>query len=166
MEATRFPTLTLHLLEVYPPAGAVSPVAPPDGHRALADRQPAVLLIALLDRDVVFFGGKGGVGKTTCSSAFALAASRQRQRVLLVSTDPAHSTSDIFEQKIGGKVRELQPGLSALEIDSEAEATRYINDVKRDIQRMFSPAIIQQAHRQIELAAASPACWKWRCSIA
>ena len=138
------------------PAGAVSPVAPPDGHRALADRQPAVLLSGLLNRHVVFFGGKGGVGKTTCSSAFALAASRQRQRVLLVSTDPAHSTSDIFEQKIGGKVRELQPGLSALEIDSEAEATRYINDVKRDIQRMFSPAIIQQAHRQIELAAASP----------
>jgi len=115
-----------------------------------------VLLSGLLNRHVVFFGGKGGVGKTTCSSAFALAASRQRQRVLLVSTDPAHSTSDIFEQKIGGKVRELQPGLSALEIDSEAEATRYINDVKRDIQRMFSPAIIQQAHRQIEMAAASP----------
>ncbi len=41
-------------------------------------------------------------------------------------------------------------------LDSEAEATRYINDVKRDIQRMFSPAIIQQAHRQIEMAAASP----------
>ena len=58
-------------------------------------------MISLLDRQVVFFGGKGGVGKTTCSSAFALAASRRGRRVLLVSTDPAHSTSDIFERPIG-----------------------------------------------------------------
>src|SRR2546426_240889 len=58
-------------------------------------------VISLLERQVVFFGGKGGVGKTTCSSAFALAASRRGRRVLLVSTDPAHSTADIFEREIG-----------------------------------------------------------------
>jgi arsenite-transporting ATPase len=50
----------------------------------------------LFDRKILFFGGKGGVGKTTCASAVALAASRQGRRVLLVSTDPAHSTSDMF----------------------------------------------------------------------
>jgi arsenite/tail-anchored protein-transporting ATPase len=110
----------------------------------------------LLDRSVVFFGGKGGVGKTTCSSAFALAASRAGKRVLLVSTDPAHSTSDIFERRIGSSERELQPRLSAIEIDSAEESSRYVNDVKRDIAKMFSPAVIRQAHRQIELAAASP----------
>ena len=55
----------------------------------------------LLDKKVLFFGGKGGVGKTTCASATALAASRSGKRVLLVSTDPAHSTSDIFERCIG-----------------------------------------------------------------
>lgn len=114
-----------------------------------------MLLNALLDRQVVFFGGKGGVGKTTCSSAFALAASRDR-RVLLVSTDPAHSTSDIFEQRIGPSERQLLPGLSGLEIDGAAEASRYIAGVKRDIERMFSPGVIRQAHRQIEMAAASP----------
>ena len=43
-----------------------------------------------------------------------------------------------------------------LEIDSEGEAGRYIADVKRDIERMFSPSVIRQAHRQIELAATSP----------
>jgi arsenite-transporting ATPase len=115
-----------------------------------------VLLTDLFDQQVVFFGGKGGVGKTTCSSAFALAASRQDKRVLLVSTDPAHSTSDIFEMPIGSSERELLPGLSALEIDGEAEAARYVSDVKQDIQRMFSPGVIKQAHRQIEMAAASP----------
>ena len=55
-------------------------------------------LAGLLDREVLFFGGKGGVGKTTSAAAMALAASRAGRKVLLVSTDPAHSTSDIFER--------------------------------------------------------------------
>jgi arsenite-transporting ATPase len=110
----------------------------------------------LLTQEVVFFGGKGGVGKTTCSAAFALAASRRGRRVLLVSTDPAHSTADIFEQRISSSEREILPRLTAVEIDAEQEARRYIADVKRDIERMFSPSVIRQAHRQIDLAAASP----------
>lgn len=115
-----------------------------------------MLLERLFDRQVVFFGGKGGVGKTTCSAAFALGASRAGRRTLLVSTDPAHSTSDIFERPIGSTERELLPKLSALEIDADAEAARYISGVKKDIERMFSPGVVRQAHRQIELAAASP----------
>ena len=112
--------------------------------------------MSLLDRQVVFFGGKGGVGKTTCSAAFALAASRRNKRVLLVSTDPAHSTSDIFERHIGGSECELLPNLSAIEIDADRESARYVRDVKRDIERMFSPGVVRQAHRQIDMAAASP----------
>ena len=115
-----------------------------------------MLLNSLIDQQVVFFGGKGGVGKTTCSAAFALAASRKGQRILLVSTDPAHSTADIFQAPIGPVERELQPRLTALEIDAAGEASRYIGDVKRDIERMFSPGVIREAHRQIEMAAASP----------
>ena len=115
-----------------------------------------MLLNSLIDQQVVFFGGKGGVGKTTCSAAFALAASRRGQRILLVSTDPAHSTADIFQAPIGPVERELQPRLTALEIDAAGEASRYISDVKRDIERMFSPGVIREAHRQIEMAAASP----------
>ena len=117
---------------------------------------PRDVMISLLDRQVVFFGGKGGVGKTTCSSAFALAASRRGQRVLLVSTDPAHSTSDIFERKIGHDEREIEPRLWAIEIDARRESTRYVDEVKRDIERMFAPAVIRQAYRQIDMAAASP----------
>ncbi len=115
-----------------------------------------MLLTPLLDQQVVFFGGKGGVGKTTCSAAFALAASRRGLRVLIVSTDPAHSTADIFEAPIGDSEREIQPRLTALEIDGPGEASRYIAAVKRDIERMFSPNVMRQAHKQIEMAAASP----------
>jgi arsenite/tail-anchored protein-transporting ATPase len=114
------------------------------------------VLLKLFDRRVVFFGGKGGVGKTTCSSAFALAASERGRRVLLVSTDPAHSTADIFEQPIGAEPRRLTSSLSALEIDAERESARYIEQVKRDIGKIFSPTVVRRARTQIDLAAASP----------
>ena len=63
----------------------------------------------LSDRRILFFGGKGGVGKTTCASAVALSASRRGKRVLLVSTDPAHSTSDIFQKAFTSSEQEILP---------------------------------------------------------
>ncbi len=45
-------------------------------------------------RCFVFFGGKGGVGKTTCAAARAVAEAARGRRVLVVSTDPAHSLGD------------------------------------------------------------------------
>ena len=110
----------------------------------------------LLRKRVLFFGGKGGVGKTTCASAMALAAAGEGRRVLLVSTDPAHSTSDMFEQRFDGREREIHPGLSGVELDAAAEARRYVDRAKTEIARMFSPAVAKEAERQIELAAGMP----------
>lgn len=111
---------------------------------------------ALLDRDVLFFGGKGGVGKTTCAAAVALGASRAGKRVLLVSTDPAHSTSDIFEHPIGAEPEQIAPSLYAMEIDAASESHRYVSEVKVHIAQLFGHAILREANRQIDLAATMP----------
>src|SRR5687767_12233622 len=114
------------------------------------------MIRGVFDREVLFFGGKGGVGKTTCASASALAASRLGKRVLLVSTDPAHSTSDIFERKIGPEPIELAPSLYAMEIDGATESQHYVATVKGNIAKLFGHAILKEADRQIDLAATMP----------
>ncbi len=111
---------------------------------------------SLIDKRVLFFGGKGGVGKTTSASAMALAASHEGKRVLLVSTDPAHSTSDIFERPIGPEPIQLLPNLHALEIDGEFESKRYVAHVKEQIKGLFGHHILKEASRQIDLAASMP----------
>ncbi|MFB6223289.1 MAG: ArsA family ATPase [Haloarcula sp.] len=72
--------------------------------------------------EYVLYGGKGGVGKTTCAAATALASARDDTATLVVSTDPAHSLSDTLEVQIPStptRIREDIP-LYAAEIDPEA----------------------------------------------
>lgn len=109
----------------------------------------------LIDRRVLFFGGKGGVGKTTCAAAVALAASRTGRRVLLVSTDPAHSTSDVMGMPISGDETEILPSLFALEIDGPAEARQYVKDVKTRAELLFGSSA-KRALQQIDLAGSMP----------
>ena len=111
----------------------------------------------LLDKKVLFFGGKGGVGKTTSAAATALQASRAGKRVLLVSTDPAHNTSDILGRPIGPEIVEVLPNLHALEVDATQESARYVEEVKVRIKALFGHAILKEANRQIDLAASMPA---------
>ncbi len=73
----------------------------------------------------IFYGGKGGVGKTTCAAATGLGLADEGHETLVVSTDPAHSLADAFETELGPDPIELRSGLSAVEIDPEARADRY-----------------------------------------
>lgn len=105
---------------------------------------------------ILFFGGKGGVGKTSCSSAYAVSKAASGKKVLLVSTDPAHSTSDLFDQKIGPNITFLRKNLDALEIDPQAEADKYINGIKGNMLSIVSPIILDEMNKQLDAARVSP----------
>ncbi len=103
-----------------------------------------------------FFGGKGGVGKTTCASAFALQLAESGQRVLVISTDPAHSLGDLWLQKLAAEPRSLLENLDALELDAEQALDRYMSEVRRNLRDLASPEVREAAVRQADLAASSP----------
>ncbi|HEY5649666.1 MAG TPA: TRC40/GET3/ArsA family transport-energizing ATPase, partial [Nitrospiria bacterium] len=108
------------------------------------------------DLKLVFFGGKGGVGKTTCASAYALKAAQCGKKTLLVSTDLAHSLSDLFGLPIGGRATELDSGLTGLEIDPDREAQVYLDRIRSGFSHRLDPEAARTFSRQLDLAAASP----------
>ena len=78
----------------------------------------------------LFYGGKGGVGKTTCAAATALDIAATGTETLVVSTDPAHSLSDSLETPLSGEPTEIRESLHAVEVDPETQAKRYENVAK------------------------------------
>ena len=114
------------------------------------------MLQDLLAHHLIFVGGKGGVGKTTIAAAIALAAAGEDRTCLVVSTDPAHSLGDIFDQQIGGVRRPLANNLWGLEIDPDAEAERHIGTVKDHMKTMVHPRLYDEVERQLDLARYAP----------
>src|SRR2546423_12423880 len=87
---------------------------------------------ALTRARYLFFGGKGGVGKTPAASAAALLlldSARGDEQVLLFSTDPAHSLADSLEIKIGSRLVEVakrgRARLVAYEMDAGAALAEF-----------------------------------------
>ena len=93
------------------------------------DFSPAILAPTL---KLLLFGGKGGVGKTTCAAATAvdLADQHRDRRVLLISTDPAHSLGDVLGMTLSDEERPVR-GAGANLVARELDATRVLEGVKR-----------------------------------
>ena len=89
---------------------------------------------------LLLFGGKGGVGKTTTSCATAVWLADAGLKVLLVSSDPAHSTSDSLDVKLGTTPTEVDgvPGLFGLEMDPEAKLSNLLPKVGEAMNKMGS----------------------------
>ena len=110
----------------------------------------------MTNKRYVFFGGKGGTGKTTTSSAYALRLARSGARVLAVSTDPAHSLADAFGRKIGSTIVKLEEDLWAIEIDAAQEAKKYMEGVRDQMRQVVSPALVEEIEKQLRVAYVSP----------
>lgn len=107
-------------------------------------------------RPLIFYGGKGGVGKTTLATARAHLLAADGHETLLVSTDPAHSTSDLLATPLGNEPKRVTTRLQALEIDSEADAAAYIDRIRRDAAEVVSPETLPSVERHLDLARHSP----------
>ncbi|MDD5598927.1 MAG: ArsA family ATPase [Victivallaceae bacterium] len=70
---------------------------------------------------LTLFGGKGGVGKTTCAAAAGLRSAQNQCPTLVICTDPAHSLADSLDQTVGGEIKPVKDveNLSAIEVNSE-----------------------------------------------
>ena len=110
----------------------------------------------LESRKFFFLSGKGGVGKSTLASALALKLALKGFRTLLVSLDPAHSLSTLFQKELSSSPTELYSNLYGVELELEREMRSYLKRVEREAERVVSPAILGEVKRQIELAYYSP----------
>ena len=104
---------------------------------------------------VVFFGGKGGVGKTTISSAYAVKQAEEGKKVLLISTDPAHSLSDIFQEDIRSE-KKLSNQLTVIEIDVKKELEEYKERVLKLSSELFNPQTMVQLENLLHTLEESP----------
>ncbi len=85
----------------------------------------------------ILYTGKGGVGKTSVAAATALAAARSGKKVLVMSTDPAHSLSDAFDAPVGSGPREMADGLWAQEMDYSAMLEEHWAEIQDYVTTLF-----------------------------
>ncbi len=108
----------------------------------------------------IFFGGKGGVGKTVMAGVTAMWFAKQGRRTILASTNPVHSLSGLLDQNVFGQATPVNnvPNLWAYEIDTKETIERSKEDIKTKIQWFLKFAEIStQADAFVESATMNPA---------
>lgn len=87
---------------------------------------------------VIIYSGKGGTGKTTISSSTAVALARQGKRVLIMSSDPAHSLSDVFDVQIGrNEPLKIEKNLYGLEVDTIYELKKNMSGFQKFVSSSY-----------------------------
>jgi arsenite-transporting ATPase len=108
----------------------------------------------------IFFGGKGGVGKTVMAGAAALWFSQQGKKTLLASTNPVHSLSSMLGQDVFGKHTPVKDttGLFAYEIDTKDTIEKSKKEIREKIEWFLKFADIKtKAEEFVESATMNPA---------
>jgi arsenite-transporting ATPase len=126
----------------------------------LVSTSMADFMTAHPDLRYVFFGGKGGVGKTAMAGMTAVELARQGRRVLLASTNPVHSLSGLLGQNVYGKQTPVNgvENLWALEIDTSEAIERSKREIRQKIAWFLKFAEIKtKADEFVEAATTNPA---------
>ena len=108
----------------------------------------------------IFFGGKGGVGKTVMAGTAALWAAKQGKKTLLASTNPVHSLSILLEQDVFGKAAVVcdEQNCYAFEIDTKDTIERSKNEIRKKMNWFLKFAdITTKADDFVESATMNPA---------
>jgi arsenite-transporting ATPase len=108
----------------------------------------------------VFFGGKGGVGKTVMAGAAALWFAKQGKRTLLASTNPVHSLTSLLDQDVFGRHTPVKgvPNLYAYEIDTRDTIEKSKKEIREKIEWFLKYADVKtRADEFVESATMNPA---------
>jgi len=108
----------------------------------------------------LFFGGKGGVGKTVLAGTMATWLAEQGKRTLLASTNPVHSLSSLLDQDVFGKPTPVSgvSNLQAYEIDTRETIERSKKEIREKIEWFLKFADIKtKAEEFVESATMNPA---------
>jgi arsenite/tail-anchored protein-transporting ATPase len=147
----------------YVTAARRSPSTARRGHSG-GERTGPPLREAVGEARLIFFGGKGGVGKTTVAAAAAvsLAEAHPDRRILLMSTDPAHSLGDVFASRLSNRPSRpagAPANLAAREVDAEAALAARRHDLESaldEIASTFGAAGVRIGGRGSELLKIAP----------
>jgi len=127
----------------------------------------------LLARRLLFFTGKGGVGKSTVTAATALLAAEQGQRVLVVEADDKGAIPGNFEQpSVGFEPREVYPGVCAMAMRTEDSLKEYLKlNLRVPVLGRLGPLarvldfVATAAPGVKEILTVGKVCWEVRESI-
>ena len=110
-----------------------------------------MVLLPFAPTRVVFFTGKGGVGKTSLACATAVTLADGGRRVLLVSTDPASNLDEVLGVRLASRPTAVPgvPHLSALNIDPEAAARAYRERVVGPYRAVLPPSAVARMDEQL-----------------
>jgi arsenite-transporting ATPase len=86
---------------------------------------------------LLFFIGKGGVGKSTISALTSVYLASKSYKTLLVSMDPAHNQRDIFEQDFSEKPKAVSETLIVKEVDTDFWIEKYLKETTAQIKETY-----------------------------
>ncbi len=103
-----------------------------------------------------FFLGKGGVGKTTVSAAFATGLASEGNKTLVASLDPAHNLGDAFDEEIPCKVKKIHEKLEAIEIDVDRMILEYLSELSKKLKNTYKYLSVMNVDRYFDVLKNSP----------